>query len=137
VDLTPGAELAPFVRTTDFPHWNRYAAVNDEFIPIHMDDAAGQEAGFPTAIGMGNLIWSYFHTLLRDWMAGAGRIEKIGARYSHPNLRGSTVTIRAKVIETTELAGEARVVLELLASDDADRQLVTGHATVVVRRPAP
>ena len=42
MDVTVGQELAPFVREAGFPAWNRYAAVNDEFIPIHMDDAAGQ-----------------------------------------------------------------------------------------------
>jgi acyl dehydratase len=135
MDLKPGAELPAFVRTTDFAHWNRYAAVNDEFVPIHMDDAAGREAGFPGAIGMGNLIWSYFHCLLRDWMGPGGRIEKIGARYSQPNLRGSTVTLGGKIVEVVEQAGEARVVIELLASDDAERQLVTAQATVVVSRP--
>lgn len=136
MDLQPGAELPPFVRTTGFAHWNRYAAVNDEFVPIHMDDEAGREAGFPGAIGMGNLIWSYFHCLLRDWMGADGRIEKISARYSQPNLRDSTVTIRGKLVEVSEQAEGARVVLELLADDETDRRLVTGLAAVVIRRPA-
>jgi hypothetical protein len=39
-----GDELPPFVRTTGFDNWNRYAAVNDEFVPIHMDDDAGRAA---------------------------------------------------------------------------------------------
>jgi acyl dehydratase len=136
VDLTPGAELPPMVRQTGFAHWNRYAAVNDEFVPIHMDDAAGREAGFPTAVGMGNLIWAYFHRLLRDGLGGAGRIEKISARYSQPNLRDSTITIRAKVAEAVATADGTRVVFELSAQDDADRQLVTGQATVLVSSAA-
>ena len=137
MDLTPGAELPPMVRQTGFPHWNRFAAVNDEFVPIHMDDEAGREAGFPTAIGMGNLIWSYFHRLLRDWLGGRGRIEKISTRYWQPNLRDSTLVIRAKVAEVSEAGDGTRVVLELLAEDAADRRLVTGQATVVVTRAAP
>ena len=35
-DITAGDELPVFERTTDFAHWNRYAAVNDEFIDVHM-----------------------------------------------------------------------------------------------------
>jgi acyl dehydratase len=136
IDLTPGAELPAMVRQTGFAHWNRYAAVNDEFVPIHMDDAAGREAGFPTAVGMGNLIWSYFHRLLRDGLGGQGRIEKISARYSQPNLRDSTITIRAKVAEAVAAADGTRVVFELSAQDDADRQLVTGQATVLVSEGA-
>ena len=134
MDLTPGAELPPLVRKTGFAHWNRYAAVNDEFVPIHMDDEAGRAAGFPSAIGMGNLIWAYFHRLLRDWLDGAGRIETVSARYSQPNLRDSTLTLRARVTEVSPADGATRVVLELLAEDDAERRLATGQATVLVER---
>lgn len=134
MDLTPGAEIPPLVRKTGFAHWNRFAAVNDEFVPIHMDDQAGREAGFPSAIGMGNLIWAYFHRLLRDWLDGAGRIEKISARYAQPNLRDSTLTVGAKVAEVSQAAGATRVVLDLVAEDDAGRRLVTGQATVLVER---
>ena len=75
MNLMPGAELPALVRKTDFPHWNRFAAVNDEFVPIHMDDEHGRTAGFPSAIGMGNLVWSYFHRMLRDLIGPEGRIE--------------------------------------------------------------
>ena len=61
--VTVGTELPPFVRTTGFHNWNRYAAVNDEFVPIHMDDEAGRAQGFAGAFGMGNLMWSYLHSL--------------------------------------------------------------------------
>jgi len=30
-----GVSLPGFSRITDLPHWNRYAAVNDEFIDVH------------------------------------------------------------------------------------------------------
>ena len=52
-DIHVGDELPVFQRATGLHHWNRYAAVNDEFVPIHMDDEAGQEAGYPSAFGMG------------------------------------------------------------------------------------
>jgi hypothetical protein len=84
---------------------------------------------------MGNLIWSYFHCLMRDWLDGRGRIEKISVRYLQPNLRESVLTIRAKVSEVFEEAGASRVALELVAQDDADRQLVTGQAMVVLAPP--
>ena len=41
-----GDEIPTFVReNTGLHHFNRYAAVNEEFVPIHMDDEAGREAG--------------------------------------------------------------------------------------------
>ena len=36
-DVEAGDEIPTFVRQTDMMHWNRYAAVNDEFVYIHMD----------------------------------------------------------------------------------------------------
>ena len=134
-DLSPGAELVQ-VRTTGFAEWNRYAAVNDEFIPMHMDDDAGRAQGFPGAIGMGNLIWSYVHAMLRAAMGEGGRIEAVSARYWQPNLRNSTLTLRAKVVEAS-LDGEAtRATLELLAEDEAQRRLMTGQAIVRVMNGA-
>jgi acyl dehydratase len=130
--LTPGAEIAPFVRTTGFAHWNRYAAVNDEFVPIHMDDEAGREAGFPSAIGMGNLAWAYIHNMLRAAIGPKGRIERVSAQYRQPNLRNSTITVHGKVIEVTHGAEGARAKIEIWVDDDADRRLVSGEATVHV-----
>lgn len=136
MDLTPGAELPPLVRQTGFAHWNRFAAVNDEFIPMHMDDEAGRAQGFPTAIGMGNLIWSYAHAMLRDWMGEGGRIETISARYWLPNLRESTLTLSAKVAEAVVEGDTTRVTLELLAMDETARRLMSGQA-VVRLNPGP
>jgi hypothetical protein len=53
-ELSVGQRIPAFTRATGFPVWNRYAAVNDEFIPIHMDDTVGQAAGMNGAFGMGN-----------------------------------------------------------------------------------
>ena len=69
-----GDELPAFVRETGLDNWNHYAAVNDEFVPIHMDDEAGKAAGYPSAFGMGALQWAYLHDLLRSWIGEDGRI---------------------------------------------------------------
>src|SRR6266496_6145822 len=94
---TIGDALPEFRHTTDFAHWNRYAAVNDEFVPIHMDDEAGRAAGYPTAFGMGNLQWSYLHNLVRDWIGDDGRIVRLTCQFRAPNTRGMTVTARGTV----------------------------------------
>ena len=41
-DVKVGDEIPKWVKQTDFMHWNRYAAVNDEFIDVHMDAAAAR-----------------------------------------------------------------------------------------------
>lgn len=128
-----GDNLPEFVRKSDFDIWNRYAGVNDEFIPIHMNDDAGRAAGFPAAIGMGNLTWSYFHNLVRSWIGPNGKIERITAQYQHLNLRESTITVRAKIIEISDIAEGSRVTIDLWADDDAGRKLVNGQPTVFLK----
>ena len=55
-DVNVGDEMPPWSRKTGFMNWNRYAAVNDEFVPFHMDDEAGRAAkNEQGAFGMGNL----------------------------------------------------------------------------------
>ena len=98
MDVTVGQELPPFVREAGFPAWNRYAAVNDEFIPIHMEDAAGTAAGYSGAFGMGNLQWAYLHCLLREWLAGTdGRIVKVQCQFRLASEQHHTVTAKGVV----------------------------------------
>ena len=67
-DVAIGEEIPVWSRQTDFMHWNRYAAVNDEFVYIHMDDEAGKNAANEQgAFGMGNLRFAYLLNMLRDW----------------------------------------------------------------------
>ena len=132
--VTVGTELPPLVRTTDFHNWNRFAAVNDEFVPIHMDDAAGQAQGFPGAFGMGNLMWSYLHNLVRDWAGDDGRIVSMSCSFRSPNLRGMTVEARGTVTAVRDEDGERIVDLELIVvdHDNADTVLVPATATVAL-----
>src|ERR1700748_1763050 len=88
----PGDVLPPFVRRTGLANWTRYAAVNHEFVPTHMDDEAGRAAGYPSAFGMGNLQWAYLHNLLRDWLGTAGTIRKVGVQYRAANVKGQTLS---------------------------------------------
>jgi acyl dehydratase len=127
--LSVGDEIPPFERVTGFANWNRYAAVNDEFVPIHMDDGAGRDAGYPTAIGMGNLQWAFLHNVLREWMGDDGRIEEIACQFRAPNTKDQTVTARGR-IEAIRL-DEDRVFVDLTVwTETAGVDLAPGTATV-------
>ena len=128
--ITEGASIGTFERETGFPTWNRYAAVNDEFVPIHMDDAAGAEAGMGAAFGMGNLQLSYLHNLVRNWMGDAGRIQKLSAQFRKPNLKG-VVTASGTVTSVTPGADGIVVELEVETVDAAGDKIAPGRATVV------
>ncbi|MEU6644422.1 hypothetical protein ABZ863_17960 [Saccharomonospora sp. NPDC046836] len=129
--VVAGDELPPFTRNTGFANWNRYAAVNDEFVPIHMDDESGRAAGHPTAIGMGNLQWSYLHNLLRGWLGGQGHIVRIEGQFRRLNTKGMTVTARGVVTAVEQDADGVRTAtLDIWTEDEHGNTLLPANAVV-------
>lgn len=126
-----GAELTPLVRDTGFHNWNRYAAVNYEFVPIHMDDEAGRAAGMPGAFGMGNLQWSYLHVLLREWLGEHGRIRSVQCDFRVPNTKG-TVTAKGAVTGVTEEDGKQVVTLDVWTENADGKKMAPGSAVVEI-----
>ena len=131
-DIRPGTTVPPFKRTTGFHNWNRFAAVNDEFVDIHMDDGAGQAAGYPGAFGMGNLQWAYIHNMLRDWVGPDGRIVRVACQFRGPNLRNTVVTARGTVTAVRPAAGETLVDLDVWTETEGSGKVAVGTATVAV-----
>ena len=127
-----GDAVTPFVRETGLANWNRFAAVNHEFVPIHMDDEAGRAAGYPSAFGMGDLQWAYVHNLLRGWLGDAGSIRRVAVQFRGPNLKGQTLTVGGVVTAVNETAEGREIELEIRISDQDGKTLAPGSATVVV-----
>jgi acyl dehydratase len=128
-DVEVGQALPPFRRLTDLGSWNRYAAVNDEFVAIHMDDAAGRAAGLPGAIGMGHLQLAYLHNIVREWLGEAGRIEQLECQFRAPNTRGQVVTARG-VVTGVERGDGVRVELEVWTEGEDGTRLAPGRCIV-------
>jgi acyl dehydratase len=133
-ELTVGAEIPVFQRATGLQNWNRYAAVNDEFVDFHMDDEAGRAAGFPTAFGMGNLQWSYLHSLLRAWIGDEGRIVRLSCQFRSPNVRNQIVSARGKITAIRAEGTETIVELEIWTENDSGQAMAPGEATVAIPR---
>jgi|SRR6187399_970788 hypothetical protein len=131
-DLRPGATIPPFRRTTGFHNWNRFAAVNEEFVDIHMDDGAGQAAGYPGAFGMGNLQWAYIHNLLRDWVGPEGRIVRVACQFRGPNLRNTVVTAHGTISAVRSEDGETVVDLDVWTETEGGGKVAVGTASVAV-----
>ena len=131
-DLRPGAAIPPFRRTTGFHNWNRYAAVNDEFVDIHMDDGAGQAAGYPGAFGMGNLQWAFIHNMLREWIGLDGRIVRVACQFRGPNLRNTVVTANGTVTAVQPGDSETLVDLDVWTETEGSGKVAVGTATVAI-----
>jgi acyl dehydratase len=131
-DVSVGMEIPTFERMSSLHAWNRFAAVNEEFVPIHMDDEAGKNAGNGGAFGMGALQFSYLHALLRQWIGDDGRIVAVSLQYRSPNLRGLMTTARATVTAIREENGETLVDLDVRTETAEGTTLAPGKATVAL-----
>jgi acyl dehydratase len=133
----PGDELPPFVRRTDFPEWNRYAAVNDEFIDVHMSADAAKAAGQPDVFGMGNLRIAYAHNLIHDWLDGGGDIAEFACQFRGLNFRGDELTTWGRVVAVEDRDGLRTADLELGVRNQNGEETMPASATVVLFDGAP
>jgi acyl dehydratase len=134
-DVAVGDVVPDWSRVTDFMQWNRFAAVNDEFMPFHMDDEEGRKAGNPAgAFGMGNLRFAYMLNALQDWIGDEAEVREIDCRYRVMNQKNDELTVRAVVIEKSIENGEARVKLEITVLNQKGESTCPGHAIVVLPR---
>ncbi|MHB8577838.1 MAG: hotdog family protein [Dehalococcoidia bacterium] len=132
-DVNVGDELPRWSRKTDFMNWNRYAAVNDEFVYIHMDDEAGRaalnEAG---AFGMGNLRYAYIVNALRDWIGDEAEIREVGCQFRAINQKHDVLTVVGKVTDKKVEDGENLVCLEVDVLNQAGAPTCPGKAIVAL-----
>jgi acyl dehydratase len=134
--LRVGDHIPPFRRQTGFDLWNRYAAVNDEFVPIHMDDEAGRSAGYPSAFGMGNLQWAFLHNVLRQWAGDGARIVRLACQFRGANVRGQTVTAHGTITALRPEGEEVLVDLDVWTEQQDGLRLAPGQATIALPRDA-
>jgi len=133
-----GDAIPEFVRTTGFAEWNRYAAVNDEFISIHMDDEAGRAAGNESgAFGMGNLRLAYLVNMLRSWIGDDGEIRSLTAKYRSMNQKGDHLRAVGEVVGKEILGGHALVHLKVDVVDQNGTSTTPGEATVALPSQSP
>ncbi|MEO7430234.1 MAG: MaoC family dehydratase N-terminal domain-containing protein [Acidimicrobiales bacterium] len=129
---SPGTVIPPLVRRTGLANWNRYAAVNDEFIDIHMDGDAARAVGMPDVFGMGNLRIAYLHNLLRDWLGDYGDIVDFRCEFRGLNLNGDTLTCTGTVTDERTVDGLRLADIELGVVNQDAVNTTPASATVVL-----
>jgi acyl dehydratase len=131
-DVEVGQEIPAFVRETDFMNWNRYAAVNEEFVYIHMDDEAGKAAGQGAAFGMGNLRWAYVLNALRAWIGDEAEVRELSLQFRAVNHKHDVLRTSAVVTQKKQEGGENLVVLEVNVLNQKDEKTAPGRAVVAL-----
>lgn len=128
--ISVGDSLPTFTRETGLANWNRFAAVNYEFVDIHMDDEAGRAAGYDSAFGMGNLLWSYLHNMLRQWIGARGEIVSLQCQFRAPNTKGMTILASGSVTEVRAVGDWWEVAADVRIEDHTGSVLTPGQAVV-------
>jgi acyl dehydratase len=132
-DIKIGDPIPAWSRKTDFMNWNRYAAVNDEFIYIHMDDEAGRAAANEKgAFGMGNLRFAYILNALRDWIGDEVEIRELQCQFRAINQKHDVLTVTGTVIDKRIEEGENRVYLDVDVVNQTGAPTCPGKAIVVL-----
>ncbi len=132
-DINVGDKIPAWTRQTDFMHWNRYAAVNDEFVYIHMDDEAGRAAlNEQGAFGMGNLRYTYVLNALRDWVGDEVQIREVGLQFRAINQKNDVLTVVGEVTEKKVEDGENRVYLTINVDNQEGKGTCPGHAILTM-----
>ena len=131
-DVNVGDEAPAFERKTDFMNWNRFAAVNDEFVYIHMDDEIGKAAGQGAAFGMGNLRYAYVLNALRSWIGDEAEVRELAMQFRAINHKNDVLTTVCKVVDKTVEDGENRIHMKVDVLNQNGASTSPGTAVVVV-----
>jgi acyl dehydratase len=131
VEITSGERLPPFVAPRGLEAWNRFAAVNDEFVPVHMDDDAGRRAGNEAgAFGMGNLRLSYIANMLRGWAGDDAQIRELRVEYRSRHQKDDVLTATGTVVTVEAADGEGLVTVDVDVVTEDGRSTAPGTAVV-------
>ena len=131
-DVEVGDEIPGFERKTDFMNWNRYAAVNDEFVYLHMDDEVGKAAGQGAAFGMGNLRWAYVLNALREWVGDEAEVRELSMQFRAINHKNDVLTTHGVITDKVVEDGEHRVYLDIDVRNQNGDETSPGTAIVVL-----
>ena len=132
-DVKVGDDIPAFVKQTDFMHWNRYAAINDEFVYIHMDDEAGKNGGNAQgAFGMGNLRWAYLQNMLRDWAGDEAELKEMSAQWRAINQKNDVLTATGTITEKKTENGENLVRMEINVMNQDGKGTAPGYAVIAL-----
>lgn len=131
-DIEVGYEMPAFERQTDFMNWNRYAAVNDEFVYLHMDDEVGKAAGQGAAFGMGNLRWAYVMNALTDWIGDEAEVRELSMQFREINHKNDLLTTRGIVSKKEVVDGEHLVHLDINVLNQDGTATAPGTSVVVL-----
>jgi acyl dehydratase len=107
----------------------QFAGATGDLSPLHVDEPAALELGYPSVLAHGMLTMAATGTLLTDWW-GNDRLTAFGARFLAPVWPGDELTAVAVVTAVRAARSGSCVDLQLTTTNQSGVAVLTGTATV-------
>lgn len=125
-DVGPALRLGPISRTDLV----RYAGASGDFNPMHHDDVAAREAGYPSVFAMGLYLGGVMARMVVDWF-GLAALRSYELRFLRQTWPQDEIAISSHVTEV--VAGLATIAIDARHQDGA--AMAAASATVRTGRP--
>jgi acyl dehydratase len=109
----------------------RYAGASGDFNPLHTDDEAAREAGFPGVVAHGMLVMAFLAEAVTTWVPRTS-FKRIKVRFKGVTRPGDVVTVVGRVREKSVVGGQARVICSIEAVDQNRDVKAVGTFEVVL-----
>ena len=126
--LEAGAELPPLKKTISQRQIDCYSGVRPK--SIHTDAEWARQKGFPAPLAQALMSTAYVSQMMVRWL-GTGFIQggKISASFIKPVIVGETLTARAVIKSTEEVAGRPHITVECWCENAQGVKTLVGSAS--------
>ncbi len=130
-DVSEGDVAPAFSHTLDRTDLVRYAGASGDFNPMHTNEVAATNAGFPSVFGHGMFTMGLLGKALTDFV-GVGNLKLFKVRFTKQTWPGETLTTRITVRKKYDQDGEHRVDLECSVVNQDGEAKVDGLAVAAL-----
>ncbi|MCC6381025.1 MAG: hypothetical protein IT304_00875 [Dehalococcoidia bacterium] len=130
LQLREGEEIPALTVRPDLGQVIRFCAASWVFPPIFYDVEAARAQGMPGTLIPGPLKLGFLYRAVEEWLGDAGFVRQVRAAHRRPDVTGSALTVRGRVVRAYEESGRQRADLELAVENEAGETSVRGYASV-------
>jgi acyl dehydratase len=133
-DIEAGYELPPRIHgPLTIVDTVRWAGLQENWQHLHYDrDHVREHNGLRTFIASGAYRQALLIRMLTDWIGPRGWLRKISVRHTYSTFEGDIMRFNVRVGEKSTDPSDSRITCVIEATNQEDRQILTGRCTVVL-----
>ena len=132
-DPIPSREYGPLT-IVDTVRW---AGLQENTQHLHYDrDHVRQHNGLPTFIASGAYRQALLIRMITDWIGPRGWLRKISVRHTYSTFEGDTMRFGGRILDKSTESSDSWITCDLDGRNQTDKQILTGHCTLILPRRA-